>query len=70
MQNQQELFIDHEVRVRMLENLAGETKFQMQELRKEIHSNFKWTIGIVGGFFSAILVSIIVAIFLKVFQVG
>lgn len=70
-------YIDHEVRIRMLENLAIETKKDMTEIRQEIkefrkdlHSQFKWIMGSIGGFFSSILIAIIVAIILKVFHLG
>lgn len=45
MNNADQLYIDHEVRIRLLEELVKD----MKELRKEINSNFKWTITIILG---------------------
>lgn len=43
MNSSDQLYIDHEVRIRMSE----ETLRDMKELRKEVNSNFKWTITII-----------------------
>jgi hypothetical protein len=45
MNNSDQLYIDHEVRIRMNE----ETLKDMKELRKEVNSNFRWTIAIILG---------------------
>lgn len=46
---QNETHIDHEVRIRILENIASETKETLKEMRKhledKIDSHFKWTLG-------------------------
>ncbi len=45
MNSSDQLYIDHEVRIRISE----ETLRDMKELRKEVNSNFKWTITIILG---------------------
>lgn len=45
MNQSDQLYIDHEVRIRMNE----ETLKDMKELRKEVNSNFRWTITIILG---------------------
>lgn len=45
MNSADQLYIDHEVRIRISE----ETLRDMKELRKEVNSNFKWTITIILG---------------------
>jgi len=56
MNNSDQLYIDHEVRIRMneetykdLREAHNETKAVLKELRQEISSNFKWTIAIIIG---------------------
>lgn len=51
MQSSDQLYIDHEVRIRVneeiykdLRDLRVETRDAVKELKQEMHSNFKWTI--------------------------
>ena len=45
MNSSDQLYIDHELRIRLLEEAVKDIK----ELRKEINNNFKWTIAIILG---------------------
>jgi len=49
MNNSDQLYINHEVRLQMLEEIAKETKETLKEVKQEIHSNFKWIIAIILG---------------------
>lgn len=54
--NEQEAFIDHEVRIRTTEGIYKELKEEIRDLRKDINHNFIWTIGII---LSSILLPIV-----------
>lgn len=41
MNHSDQLYIDHEIRIR----IGEETLKDMKEMRKEMHSNFRWTLG-------------------------
>ncbi len=45
MNSSDQLYINHEVRLQLLEEAVKDNK----EMRKEIHNNFKWTIAIILG---------------------
>jgi len=45
MDQSDQLYINHEVRLQLLEEAVKDNK----EMRKEIHSNFRWTIAIILG---------------------
>lgn len=40
MNNSDQLYINHEVRLQVLEEVAKDTK----EMRKEMHTQFRWTV--------------------------
>ncbi len=44
---QQQKFISDEVRLRMVENGIMDIKKEFTELKAEVKSNFRWTIGVV-----------------------
>lgn len=58
-----ELFIDHEVRIRMLESIFSDVRNEMKEMRiefrSELKSQFHWSVGMNFTIVLAILVPII-----------
>lgn len=76
MNSTNDLYVDHEVRIRILENIALNIKTEIIEMRNEmkgfrddLHSLFRWTVGLIIGFFSTITLSIIVAIILHFLKI-
>lgn len=51
--NNNESYIDHEVRLRMIEEVNKDIKSELKELRKDMRNQFLWTLGtiitLVGG---------------------
>ena len=55
MNSSDQLYIDHEVRIQLLQELVKDNKEEMKGFRQEMNSNFRWTIGM----FMTILVAMI-----------
>lgn len=51
MNKPEENYIDHEVRIRLLEELVGDVK----EMRIEMRENFRWTTGLMITLFGGII---------------
>lgn len=70
-----ELYIDHEVRIRLseesnkdikieLKSIHQEIKNEMKSIRQDMHSQFKWTIGIFIGLFCGTFIPLFTGILL------
>lgn len=55
MNNSDQLYVNHEVRLQLLEEAFKDNKEVMTGFRNEMHSNFRWTVTM----FMTILVAII-----------
>lgn len=52
-----EHYIDHEVRVRLLEKLCEKIDFRFQHLENKMDNQFKWTIGIMITMFGSLIIT-------------
>jgi hypothetical protein len=52
-----EEYIDHEVRVRLLENICDKIDTRFQHLENKLDNQFKWTIGIIVTTFIGMIVT-------------
>jgi hypothetical protein len=50
----EENYIDHEVRIRKVEESYSDLKLSIINLNEKIDSHFKWTLGTMIGFFGVI----------------
>lgn len=53
--------IDHEVRLRMLENVNVELIKNLKEMRQEIKTQFHWTLGLAFGFVGIVILPVVTA---------
>lgn len=54
MNSSDKLYVDHEVRIRMLEEIGKEVK----EIKSEMHSHFRWIMGTMISLFGATFLSL------------
>lgn len=48
-------FINHEVRIRSVESGYVEIRIELKDLRKDMHSQFLWTIGTIITLFGGVM---------------
>jgi|GEM_PF-3480728 hypothetical protein len=52
-----EEYVDHEVRIRLLEKIAASIDKRFEHLENKIDSHFKWNVGIMLTLFGSLLVT-------------
>jgi hypothetical protein len=53
-----EQYIDHETRIRILENIAGNINKTLLELKSEVRHQFHWTLGLIFLFLGSVVLPI------------
>jgi len=57
----QDQYIDHETRIRIQEKTSSDTLKLLQKLDERIQSNFKWTLSLVLGVLSVVILPVLAA---------
>jgi len=55
MKQSDELYIDQEVRIRLMEEVYKDIRDELKEMRNHIDSHFKWIIGTIITLFGGII---------------
>lgn len=67
MNKTEENYIDHEVRIRLLQNIAEKIDVRFNHMETKMDSNFRWTIGTIGALMISVLgfmITLVIALYL------